>query len=120
MTLEEYQSKAMSTCTESSDNFAYMSLGLVAEVGELCGKVAKHIRKKKAVINGNYLGDDGDEGLTQEDYEAIKAEVGDVAWFVAGICSTMGWSLEDICQGNLNKLADRQKRNVIVGEGDNR
>jgi hypothetical protein len=32
----------------------------------------------------------------------------------------MGWSLADIASNNLSKLADRAKRNVITGSGDNR
>jgi hypothetical protein len=35
MTLNEYQQQAMSTCTQSCDNFGYMFLNLVGEVGEL-------------------------------------------------------------------------------------
>jgi hypothetical protein len=32
----------------------------------------------------------------------------------------MGWSLEDVAQMNLDKLASRKERNVIDGNGDNR
>lgn len=120
LTLNDYQSKAMSTCMESSDNFAYMSYGLMGEVGELMGKVAKYIRKEKAAIFSNYLGDDGEEGLTEEDYKAIKAELGDCLWFVAGLAHTMGWSLNEVATENVEKLASRKKRCVICGEGDNR
>lgn len=120
LTLNEYQDKAMSTCTESSDNFCYMSYGLMGEVGELMGKVAKFIRKEKAMITGNYIGDDGDVGLTSEDYAALKAELGDCLWFVAGLANTMGWSLNDVARENIEKLADRKKRGVIIGNGDNR
>jgi NTP pyrophosphatase (non-canonical NTP hydrolase) len=35
MDLNEYQKKAFSTCTESSNNFAYMFLNLISEVGEI-------------------------------------------------------------------------------------
>ena len=34
MELNEYQEQAMTTCTESSQNFSYMMLNLVGEVGE--------------------------------------------------------------------------------------
>jgi len=118
MTIKEYQERAMTTCMDSCDNFSYMSFEIMSEMGEFFGKVAKHIRKKKAIINGNFLGEDGDEGLTAEDYKAMKAELGDVMWGLAGMCHTMGWSLEEICQENLEKLADRQKRGVIDGNGD--
>lgn len=47
MELNEYQEQAMTTCTESSQNFSYMMLNLVGEVGELASKVAKAIRKMK-------------------------------------------------------------------------
>jgi hypothetical protein len=32
----------------------------------------------------------------------------------------MGWDLEDVAQGNLDKLASRKQRGVIDGNGDNR
>ena len=51
MTLNEYQKQAITTCTESSENFAYMSLNLVGEVGEFMGKVAKAIRKERMDID---------------------------------------------------------------------
>ena len=47
MELKEYQEKAMTTCMESCNNFSYMMLNLVGEVGELASKVAKGIRKKR-------------------------------------------------------------------------
>ena len=51
MTLNEYQEKAMTTCTESSMNDTYLLFGLVAEVGELADKLAD--RAKRNVIIGD-------------------------------------------------------------------
>lgn len=50
----------------------------------------------------------------------MRAEAGDVLWQLAGLCHVMGWELEAVGQENLAKLKDRQRRDVIVGEGDNR
>lgn len=45
----------MSTCTQSCDNFGYMFLNLVGEVGELASKVAKGIRKEEVLLFDNDL-----------------------------------------------------------------
>lgn len=47
-------------------------------------------------------------------------EVGDIMWFCAGLARQFGWSLENVCWANLNKLSSRQERGVIEGDGDNR
>lgn len=121
MTLNEYQSKAMSTCMDSCDNFAYMFIGMVGEVGEIASKVAKLIRKEKAIIDKNDLRKYPNMTcLTPADEEELISEVGDVLWFVAGICNSFGWDLESIAKYNLEKLADRKKRGVIDGSGDHR
>ena len=118
MELNEYQKRAMTTCTDSSRNFAYMMLNLVGEVGEFAGKVAKCVSKEEVKIIGNEIGYYGRNSLNN-DIE-LRKEAGDILWQLSGLCNVMGWSLEDVAQENLNKLADRQERNVIVGEGDNR
>lgn len=122
MTLNEYQRQAMSTCMETCDNDAYMLLNLVAEVGEFAGKMAKHIRKGEAVMaNDDFLFSKRIEIKKEDDYlEELKKEAGDIMWQIAGLCYTMGWELEDVCQANLAKLASRKERGVIDGEGDNR
>lgn len=124
MTLNEYQEKAMSTCMDSCNNFSYMMLNLVGEVGELSSKVAKMIRKGKFEIgvksnlrvNIKALGKDDFETFNNE----LKLEAGDIAWQLAGLCKVFGWSLEDVCQANLDKLASRKARGVIDGNGDER
>ena len=124
MTLNEYQEQAMSTCMETCDNFAYMMLNLVGEVGEFSSKVAKLIRKgrKQITDNGLYSTIDGAafEWTDNEFREELKKEAGDILWQLAGLCRVMGWELEDVARGNLNKLASRQERGVIDGNGDNR
>ena len=56
MTLEEYQKQAMTTCMASSENFSYMFLNLVGEVGEFASKVAKAIRKEQVSVEYNHIG----------------------------------------------------------------
>ena len=118
MNLNEYQNKAMTTCMESSNNFSYMFLNLVGEVGELASKVAKDIRKGNAYISGgsNLYYNDFPE-LSQHEVELMK-EAGDILWQLSGLCSVMGWSLEDVAQMNLDKLAARKAIGTIDGNGD--
>ena len=123
MTLNEYQQQAMTTCLPEAENFTYMMLNLVGEVGEFAGKVAKAIRKGqvKMKTNGNPCPVISAKVQDVIDYnDALKKEAGDILWQLSGLCSVMGWRLEDIAQQNLDKLADRKSRQVIDGSGDNR
>ncbi len=120
--MNEYQEKAMQTCMPSCDNFSYMMLNLVGEVGEFASKVAKAIRSKEVYINEMgklcaYPGYSADfEHLQQE----LIKEAGDILWQLSGLCDIMGWNLDSVAEVNLHKLASRKKRGVIDGNGDNR
>ena len=122
MELNTYQDKAMSTCMDSCNNFSYMMLNLVGEVGEFASKVAKDIRKGEASIYGNQLilcKENYDEELYEkEKVQALKLEAGDILWQLSGLCTAMGWSLEDIATMNLDKLAKRKQAGTIDGNGD--
>ena len=86
----------------------YPAFALSEEVGEVTGKIAKFIRKSQ----------------TEADYEKlredVKLELGDAMYQLSETARQFGWSLEDIVAANVSKLTDRDKRGVIVGEGDNR
>lgn len=123
MELNEYQKRAMTTCMPSSENFSYMFLNLVGEVGEFASKVAKAIRKEQMLIGGldhNELFYKVPEEEYDEFDDELKKEAGDILWQLSGLCDVMGWSLEEVAQQNLDKLASRKQRNVIDGSGDNR
>lgn len=122
MTLNDYQQQAMTTCLPESENFAYMMLNLVGEVGEIAGKVSKYIRKGQASFEGNDLRlySQGDDNAAWDRESDLRKEAGDVLWQLAGLCTVMGWDLEDIARQNLSKLSDRKQRGVIASEGDNR
>ena len=121
MELNEYQEKAMSTCMESSNNWSYMFLNLVGEVGELASKVAKAIRKEQMYIGEgdkpNHLFFDIFPDCIENE-EAMMLEAGDILWQLSGLCSVMGWDLERIGQMNLDKLAARKAVGTIDGNGD--
>ena len=122
MTLNEYQEKAMTTCLKESENFAYMMLNLVGEVGEIASKVGKYIRKGQAEFRDNELRlySQGDDDAVWDRESELMKEAGDVLWQLSGLCSVMGWQLEDVARQNLDKLADRKQRGVIASNGDNR
>lgn len=122
MELNTFQQKAMTTCMESSNNWSYMFLNLVGEVGELASKVAKALRKETGVMDGPnfYYYKHQDEGMpsSSELYAELKKEAGDILWQLSGLCSVMGWSLEEIAQMNLDKLSARKAAGTIDGSGD--
>lgn len=102
MNLNSYQKEAFKTAKKNAQNLNYMVLGLTSEAGEVAGKLKKRIRDNVF------------------DKKAFLAEVGDVLWYIAGICSVCDVDLEDVAKENINKLIDRQNRNMISGSGDNR
>lgn len=106
--LDLYQQKAaMYAVFPDSDGVPYLALGIASEAGEVAGKVKKIIRDKHGFIS-------------QEDRDAILAEVGDVLWYAAMLCTRLGAPLSEVADGNIAKLEDRRLRNKIHGEGDNR
>lgn len=119
MRLNEYQEKAMTTCMDSSNNPLYMLFMLGEEIGELQGKFSKAIRKGNIQFDNNNL-----ECLNRkvefidEFEDLVKKELGDILWGVAGLCHVKGWTLEDVAQTNLNKLAARKAIGTIDGNGD--
>lgn len=85
----------------------FPALGLCGEAGEVSENVKKMLRD--------------DEGeLTPSRLARIKAELGDVLWYIAAMAHDMGVSLSDIAKGNVDKITDRRSRNVVHGEGDTR
>ena len=109
MNANDYQVKALATAIypNRGNNFIYPTLGLAGEAGEVAEKAKKIIR-------------DGDGSLTSEAAEKMAMELSDVCWYVAVLASELGYDLETIMQANLDKLASRQARGVIQGNGDNR
>ena len=117
MTLNEYQERAMSTCMDSCDNFGYMMLNLVGEVGELASKVAKNIRKGEATIDEAHLF--YYKPINWEINRPRQAqEIGDILWMLAGLAKIYGYTLEEIAQMNLDKLQARKQAGTIDGNGD--
>lgn len=119
MTLNEYQDKAMTTCMPSCNNFSYMFINLIGEVGELASKVAKAIRREEAELTSNHLSEIGPCVYGIDEIGMLK-EAGDILWQLSGLCKVMGWPLEKVAQENLIKLASRKERGKIDGNGDNR
>ena len=122
MELQTYQEKAMTTCMESSNNFCYMFLNLVGEVGEFASKVAKEIRKGNLVIGATAMPNKIMPYVNEDEWwakdEELMKEAGDILWQLSGLCSVMGWSLEEVAQMNLDKLAARKAVGTIDGNGD--
>lgn len=125
MTLNEYQDKAMMTCTESSDNETYSLFGLIAEVGEIADKIAKGVRKRVITICDDCIyhseegAQDGNINLQYVEFEeGMKKELGDVLWFCAHLAHRFGWLLDEVAQMNLEKLAKRKAEGTIITHTD--
>ena len=105
----DYQQKAKQTAKYPIIGHAviYPTLGLTNEAGEVAGKVKKIFRDKEGVFS-------------ETDHDAIKAELGDVLWYLAQVATELGLSLDGIAEYNIAKLLDRQARGKIQGDGDNR
>lgn len=108
MGLNEYQTRTSWTAVYPPERaLEYLALGLVSEAGEVAGKVKKVIR-------------DHDMTVSTEMRAALKAEIGDVLWYVAQLCTALELNLSTVARANLDKLAQRKESGTIQGNGDNR
>jgi len=113
MTFDEYQKIALTTAyTDPKHKDTLMDktiwvMGVAGEAGEVVEKWKKIVAYKGGEITG-------------EDLQLFKKELGDVIWYIAVLAHSLGLSFEEIAQLNVEKLKDRQKRNVIKGSGDTR
>lgn len=109
MNFNEYQTKSRTTAGYPviGHGVVYPTLGLANEAGEVAGKIKKVFRDKEGNFN-------------EEVRFALKAELGDVLWYLAQTCTELDLSLDEVAEANLAKLLDRQARGKIKGDGDNR
>lgn len=109
MTFDEYQKLALRTAADrdKKNELFHLVLGLVGESGEIAEKFKKWIR-------------DQESDLAKLDKANMTKELGDVLWYIAVLADHLEIKLEDLAELNIAKLADRKKRDVIKGSGDNR
>ena len=109
MNFTDYQQKAKNTAKYPiiGHGVIYPTLGLTNEAGEVAGKIKKVFRDKDGIIS-------------DETRDALKAELGDVLWYLSQTATELGLSLNEIAEYNIAKLLDRQARGKIRGDGDNR
>ena len=84
--------KSQRRCSMNADvgGIVNASLGLSGEVGELNDMI------KKWMFHGHDLSIDD-----------VKKELGDCLWYIAMMCESFGFSMEEIAQKNINKLIER-------------
>jgi NTP pyrophosphatase (non-canonical NTP hydrolase) len=109
MDFDEYQKKSRKTALYPAIGHPviYPTLGLVNEAGEVAGKIKKVFRDK-------------DGQISEETRQALKAELGDVLWYLAQVSTELGLTLDEVAQANIVKLYDRQERGKLGGDGDHR
>lgn len=118
MTGTEYQKLAMRTndnkatqmivekvvidCVEIGSIFN-ACLGLSGEIGEFNDMVKKWVFHEKEL-----------------DIDHAKKEAGDICWYLAMLCESFGWNLDEIMQMNIDKLKARYPEGFDTVRANNR
>lgn len=97
LTANDYQRAAMRTAsgmTHEGYNGRGLLLNAVMGLNGEAGEVIDHV--KKVCFQGHEL-----------NREHLVEELGDVAWYLAICCEAIGATLEEVLQGNIDKLRHR-------------
>lgn len=106
--LNDYQEAARKTAIyDSSYSIVYPMMGLVGEAGECMNKLKKVYRDHY----GNY---------TDKHRADLASELGDVLWYLALASHDLGYTLSEVAQLNIHKLAARKEKGTLKGSGDDR
>jgi NTP pyrophosphatase (non-canonical NTP hydrolase) len=79
------------------------SLGLSGEVGELNDMIKKWIFHEKEL-----------------DVEHVEKEIGDICWYIAMICESFGFAMDEVLQMNIEKLKARYPDGFDTVRANNR
>lgn len=102
LTMNKYQEKAHKFANYKDNDYPYY--GIVEELGELFGKLARVRRGDKTIISSNDL----------------ELELGDVLWNLSEIAWKHNIKLNHLATMNIRKLKRRKRKGIIMGNGDNR
>lgn len=92
MTVNEYQrlaARTMNTALTRNQTLCHSLFGMAGEMGEIHSIYQK-------VYQGHQI-----------KAEELQKKIGDLLWMVAELCTVSEWSMEDICQMNIDKLKAR-------------
>ena len=98
MTPNEYQQLAKRTLIDTPEimpsglevMILWNAIGLGGESGEIEDLI------KKGILHGHGV-----------DREKLKKELGDCLWYIAGLATQYGFTLEDVMEANIAKLKER-------------
>lgn len=98
MEVNEYQLKSFGTAVypgkDTKAGIEYTLFGLLGETGELANKYKKILRSE---LNP----------YTQRAH--LMDELGDVLWYASALARELGYTLEQVCRFNIEKLAVRKE-----------
>ena len=106
MTINEYQTLAMTTLNKDLTNEQTLLngvMGLCGESGEVIDLLKKHLSQ------GHPLNRD-----------KMIEEIGDVAWYIAEIAYALGVDLETVLTKNIEKLKERYPEGFSIEKSLNR
>lgn len=106
MTANEYQALAMRTLNPDLDKKDILIngvMGLCGESGEAIDIVKKHLAQNHPL-----------------DKDALRKELGDIAWYLAETAYALDTDLEDILRMNIQKLKDRYPEGFSTQNSINR
>ena len=132
MTLNDFQSSIARTYRPN--NPACHGLGIAGEVGEVTEILSERLveqaeRLRLAVAAGRVADrtkkvlfhdkphDSGFSLVGHPRRDDMRKELGDVLWYVAAVASDWGFTLEEVAQGNIDKLAARYPSGWVRGGG---
>jgi NTP pyrophosphatase (non-canonical NTP hydrolase) len=93
MNLQEYKNgvgRTLAVLPTKEDDINHMLRGVITEIGELTDIYKKH-----------------DAYGAPFDEVHVSEEIGDLMWYIMGLCIIYDFDLEDILQRNIDKLRER-------------
>ncbi|WP_096269381.1 nucleoside triphosphate pyrophosphohydrolase family protein [Paucisalibacillus globulus] len=97
MELNDYQELSARTATRHDLELLNFGLGISGEAGEVADLI------KKFYFHGHDI-----------EMDKIKKELGDVLWYLSQIARLAGLTLEEVAQGNIDKLKRRYPEGFSV------